>query len=403
MKHLIVNILVLIFISSEAFSLDATNTILLRGVLQEAYGPSALSSEDEFSFYYNATFRDITEVDVNSQLELHSNILFLSQTEFDAGLASAVNLSSDYKYRSTKLEYDKVVSDTDNTLQFDKLYGVFYSEDASFSLKLGRQAVNLSIGMFFTPNDFFIPFLVTQLYRIYKPGVDSLVMSYDLNATTQFNLVSVIGYEYDINDNKNAAYLDRTSLVANVTFNLSDSTFNILGGHVYDHYVAGAALQKDIFFDLFLRLEGNYNFAGDLKNTDSQLSLSVETQLTDSLTFVAEYFYHERGATSVDDYLSPDGGLKLPYLGRHYLAVAPSWQMGPLWMLSTSWMISAVDWSSQLSVRAEYSLANESTLALNAAFSTGEKSQWGEYVPIHLNSEFGSSPSFASFEFNYYL
>ncbi len=322
---------------------------------------------------------------------------------FTANKNFKANLANDYRYRSTKLEYDKILGDTDNTLQFDKLYGVYYSEDASFSLKIGRQAVNLSIGMFFTPNDFFIPFLVTQLYRIYKPGVDSLIMSYDVNATTQFNLVSVIGYEYDINDEKNAAYLDRTSLVGNVTFNLSDSTFNVLGGHVYDHYVAGAALQKDIFLDLFLRLEGNYNWGGDLDNTDVQFSLSVETQLTESITWVAEYYYHERGATSVDDYLSPDGGLQLAYLGRHYLAIAPSMQLGPLWMLSTSWMISAIDWSSQLSMRAEYSLANESTLALNAAFSTGEKSQWGEYVPIHINTEFGSSPSFASFEFNYYL
>ena len=120
----------------------------------KVYGPSALSSEDEFSFYYNATFRDITEVDVNSQLELHSNILFLSQAQLDTGFAAEANLANDYRYRSTKLEYDKIIGDTDNTLQFDKLYGVYYSEDASFSLKLGRQAVNLSIGMFFTPNDF---------------------------------------------------------------------------------------------------------------------------------------------------------------------------------------------------------------------------------------------------------
>ena len=57
---------------------------------------------------------------------------------------------------------------------------------------------------------FFIPFLVTQLYRIYKPGVDSLVAAYDINATTQFNLVSVIGYEYDVEGDTNAAYLDKT-------------------------------------------------------------------------------------------------------------------------------------------------------------------------------------------------
>ena len=139
MKKLIISILVLL-ISLDAYSLDATNTVLLRGVLQESYGPSALSSEDEFSFYYNATFRDITEVDVNSQLELHSNILFLSQTQLDAGFAAEANLANDYRYRSTKLEYDKIIGDTDNTLQFDKLYGVYYSEDASFSLKLGRQA-----------------------------------------------------------------------------------------------------------------------------------------------------------------------------------------------------------------------------------------------------------------------
>ena len=391
MNHLIVSITFL-FALSDALAVEFDNTVLLRGVVQESYGPSAQSSEDEFAFYYNATFRDVLEVNVNNQIELHSNILLLSQTLMDTGVASSVNLANDYRFRSTKLEYDRIYENTDNTLQFDKLYGVFYSKDASFSLKLGRQALNLSVGMFFTPNDFFIPFLVTQLYRIYKPGVDALVMSYDANATTQFNLVTVLGYNYDAETQKNVAYLDRTSLVANVSFNLSSSTLNVLGGHVYDHYVVGAALQKDIFLGLFLRLEGNYNFGGDLQNNDSQVSVSIETQMSDSITFVAEYFYHERGATDVSDYLSSAGGLQLPYLGRHYLAVAPSWQMSPLWMLSTSWMISAVDWSSQLSLRAEYSLANESTVAINGVFSTGEKSE-GEYVPININSEFGSSPS----------
>ena len=95
-------------------------------------------------------------------------------------------------------------------------------------------------------------------------------MSYDANATTQFNLVTVLGYNYDAETQKNVAYLDRTSLVANVSFNLSSSTLNVLGGHVYDHYVVGAALQKDIFLGLFLRLEGNcHNFGGDLQNNDS--------------------------------------------------------------------------------------------------------------------------------------
>ena len=61
----------------------------------------------------------------------------------------------------TKLEYDRIYENTDNTLQFDKLYvRVFYSKDASFSLKLGGQALNLSkVGMFFTPMTFSYHFL----------------------------------------------------------------------------------------------------------------------------------------------------------------------------------------------------------------------------------------------------
>ena len=44
------------------------------------------------------------------------------------------------------------------------------------------------------------------------------MMSYDANATTQFNLVTVLGYSYDVETQKNVAYyLDRTSLVANVS------------------------------------------------------------------------------------------------------------------------------------------------------------------------------------------
>ena len=76
--------------------------------------------------------------------------------------------------------------------------------------------------------------------------------------------------------------------------------------------------------------------------------------------------------------------------------------MTPLWLLSTSWMVSIVDWSSQLSLRAEYSLANESTVAINGTLA-GEKSEWGVGGPIEINSEFGSSPSLVSVEFNYYL
>ena len=158
-----------------------------------------------------------------------------------------------------------------------------------------------------------------------------------------------------------------------------------------------------IYSGTSLRLEGNYDFGVELENNDSQFSLGLEKPSSETVTWVAEYFYHERGATAVDQYATPSSGLQLPYLGRHYFAFAPSWQTTPLLLVSTSWMISITDWSSQLSLRGEYSLADESTVALNATIATGKKSSWGADQPVEIESEFGSSPALISVELNYYL
>ena len=107
--------------------------------------------DPDFSFYYNATFRDIADLSVNENLLFHTNILFLSQTKFVNSLASISLAANDYQYRSKELEYEKITDNTDNNLQFDKLFATYYSNDGALSLKIGRQAVNLSIGMFFYP------------------------------------------------------------------------------------------------------------------------------------------------------------------------------------------------------------------------------------------------------------
>ena len=68
MNHLIVSITFL-FALSDALAVEFDNTVLLHeDLLQESYGPSAQGSEDEFAFYYNATFRDVLEVNVNNQI-----------------------------------------------------------------------------------------------------------------------------------------------------------------------------------------------------------------------------------------------------------------------------------------------------------------------------------------------
>ena len=61
MMKLIASLALLLF-SFHANAMDFENTVLLRGVLQESYGPTEESSDSEFSFYYNATFRDIAEL-----------------------------------------------------------------------------------------------------------------------------------------------------------------------------------------------------------------------------------------------------------------------------------------------------------------------------------------------------
>lgn len=68
-------------------------------------------------------------------------------------------------------------------------------QQPAFSLKLGRQAINLASTYYFSPNDFFAPFTADTFYREYKAGVDAVRLDINLGTLSQLTLIGALTYD----------------------------------------------------------------------------------------------------------------------------------------------------------------------------------------------------------------
>ncbi len=268
---------------------------------------------------------------------------------------------------------------------------------------IGRRPINLATAFYFTPNDFFAPFAAQTFFRVYKPGVDAMVMEKPLGELSQFTLMGVLGYHPDpsaSNGWSNTVSWARSSALARFSTSWSGFDWAILAGRVGRKVIAGIGIQGEMWEWLGVRVEGHHAIPTERgKRGVTEFTFALEHRFENSLEIHLEQFYHGSGEGSVGNYdLQSAAASILPYLGKNYSALGLTYEATPLLNIQLLSMLNWIDYSTLFSFYSVYSLSNESELSFGFSIPVGK-----EPVGRDLESEFGSYPAMFNLEFRVYF
>ena len=276
------------------------------------------------------------------------------------------------------------------------------------SITLGRMPINYSVMNIFPTNDFFAPFSVTAINKIYKPGVDALRVCLSPGLLSSVEMVGVLGSDADKSPSwEQTALLVRMSMVQ---WNFEGA---LLGGKLAGRWIAGGSIQGEIGA-IGLRTEGHVGFPGRQERAWSEelvvncekeddnyvrFSSGLEKPFTWHNLFIsAEYMFQSDGAPGPSGYLNrlmclfPDD---LPFMGRHYLGLSAGGDIIPILKVNAMGLLNVEDVSGLASLVFLCSLSDEADLAAGLLLPWGSAPGAGTGMLVRvpdLNSEFGVMP-----------
>ncbi|MBE9516802.1 MAG: hypothetical protein IME93_07465 [Proteobacteria bacterium] len=306
------------------------------------------------------------------------------------GSGADVERSNIFSWRHT--------GDSYSVADIDRLY-LGYNKNR-LSASIGRMAINLSRTFYFSPNDFFVPFAAQSFYREHKAGVDALRFSWEPVELTRLSLLSVEGYEADVQSATGWSarpVSDRRSYLASISTAFGNAEIGVLGGHVRDARIVGASLQTGLG-DLFdLRAEGHVAEPDVDRQLDvAQWSIGLGYRPDSDMDFRIEYYRHGRGATESQDYnlFATDS----TYLGRHYMAMGMVYQWSAITTFNAMALANQDDDSGLISINLVRSLSDESDMDISLSMPYGQRSD----SPV-IESEYGLYPASLAIEWRSYF
>jgi hypothetical protein len=286
-------------------------------------------------------------------------------------------------------------------LVMDRLNVQYQSDD--LRLKLGRQPINLATTFYFTPNDFFAPFVAQAFFRTYKPGVDSARVDWQWSEYSQLSLIAVVDYEPNLSQPtgwQTSPNWSDTAYLARVSTLTDNFELGLVAATVSGDDIIGFDFQGEVSDWFGLRGEGHLRFA-DEANTerDAKLSLAIDKRWQNTLTLRLEHFYQRSGANNSDDYqviaITDNNNF---YLARNYTAIGVGYEFTPLWLGDAVWLFNHQDASKLLALYSTYSLSDESELSIGINIPIGKQPELGQ-----LKTEFGSFPHSLTMEYRVYF
>ncbi len=271
-----------------------------------------------------------------------------------------------------------------------------------YTVKVGRQPMNLATTFFFTPNDFFGPFASTAFFRAYKVGVDGVSANVQLGEFTQLELFGVMGYEGGLKDNdpsiRDSAGIARASTVVGLF------EVGAVGGRLERGYVAGADFQGEVFEYWAVRGEGHYAMPAKRAASAFEGALGIDRRFEGGYTVQAEYFFHGAG-NAKDDYFQGFSNLsaRLPYLGQHYGALGLNYEWSALTNINAAVLSNLQDPSATVTGYIVRSVSDEAEIAATANVPIGEGIQLNDGLFPDVKSEFGLQPLTVNAEFRVYF
>jgi hypothetical protein len=274
-------------------------------------------------------------------------------------------------------------------LRLDRLKLAWRNTD--FDVTIGRQAIGFGRILVYSPLDVIAPFAPDAIDTDVRDGVDALRVAGHYGLDGELAAIAVWGDESR-----------HDSLLATWSDNRAGLDLLLIGGQLRGRAMLGAGLAGNLG-PLGLKLEAsvfrgrNLNQPnGDRERSYTLAALEGWYRFDNGLSLVAEYLYNGPGASTPDDY--PSVQLSAPLqegltdlLGRHYLILAPSYELHPLVTLQGLLLCNLSDDSQLLRPLLEISLADNLSLQLFYAWYSGDAPDSSSpLLPPLPRSEFGS-------------
>jgi hypothetical protein len=289
----------------------------------------------------------------------------------------------------------------DGLLAVDQLDLTF--EGNHVRLRAGRQSIGLGTTFFFSPNDFFAPFAPQSFYRVYRPGVDAIRVTWFTGALSEAEWIYVLGYEADPKHpleyrHQPSSHLD--SMLVRTTGVIGPVEVNLFIAQIGADEVLGTAWQMDWAPWVGMRFEAQVR---DEQNSHkrNQVSLSIDHRFETGLDIRAEWFYYGPGASRPQDYQRTLAQTEdaSSYLARYYMALGASYVLTPLWTLDAALLLNLVDESQLYSLQGLVSVSDESEFQIAVRVANGNSD---EHLPT-IESEYGLYPLQLSLEYRIYF
>ncbi len=289
------------------------------------------------------------------------------------------------------LDMEKTWRDDDyasSLLQVDRLNLHWRTGDTDVTL--GRQAVGFGRILIFSPLDVIAPFAPDALDTDIRRGVDALQAIYNYGTDGQLAVTAVWGEKNSEN-----------SLLATWTDNRYGLDLLMITGSLRDRPMFGAGLAGSLGP---LGLKGEFSVyegkdtnkaGGDLHDIFAVAAVEAWYRFGSGISLVTQYLYNGPGVGNPKDYnkvlLSAPLQEGLTYLlGRHYLMVAPSYEIHPLATIQGIVIYNLADDSVLLRPTLDLNLADNVTLQIFWTSHIGDKPRTvSAFQPPEPRSEFG--------------
>lgn len=256
---------------------------------------------------------------------------------------------------------------------------------------LGRQAIGFGRILIFSPLDVIAPFAPDAIDTDVRGGVDALRTVFNYGLDGQLGGMAVFGEEPEYN-----------SFLGTWSDNRSGLDLLLIGGELRGRTMIGAGVAGS-FGTLGLKGEVSVydgvdvnQTGGDLYSSFAIAALEAWYRFDNGLSLVTQYLYNGPGASNPDDYVQvlPSAPLRegLTYLlGRHYLFVAPSYELHPLATLQGLVLYNIDDESALIRPTLELSLADNLSVQAFWTWNVGPQPRAATpFLPVVPRSEFGS-------------
>jgi hypothetical protein len=269
--------------------------------------------------------------------------------------------------------------------EVDRLTASWVSSD--LWITVGRQAVTWGEAYFFNINDLFGAFPITETNRLYKQGIDAVIVTASLGQFSDLALVAVPSADTaDTADN----------FAANLVMPLGTGSLTLTGGRILDDDKVGVGYTMDIGG---AKLYGTYLVTEeDDGDRFREAVAGIESQVGPYTHLVGELFYNGWGTDDTDEYLSllfTDRFLsgQALTLGRVNGALQISRQVTPLLTITPALFANLSDGSALTRLDGGWSFSDLTTLTGGIFVGLGKRPESGVW-----KSEYGGAPLTVYFE-----